>query len=508
MKIKSKKGNQLSSNSNKKKINMKKAFRSPPLPKQLKNSRILKSYSSTGKLCFKDDFKPEMIIDIKKSIKTPKINTNLYEKYTGKVTELEEGLFVNSNCLNHSNKKSKFYTDKQLKYDSSNSRQKFYQAFCSKCAVQLVKNGVNCQEILNQEEKHRKILIEQLGEKLCLEKNNCLNFKEILSEKLKSLETFNDEQLNMVNSFYMDLLQKLEEKRIKTIDLVKSNFLRNRKIIKSFIKKVNKDKNVFDSIYNDIEENFDSIIKNIEMQPFQTIIQKYDKKLRDFRIYSEKLKESSLDVGILKYKINPYNVVKKCDPMIFMNLERKNIIPPSNFDTLANQECDYSAEKSENKDIQFIDKNRVSKSDVYVSFDEKNFSEKLAHSEKNQKYFEILNKINTNQKAQQQFYNSLLKKEIVIETDKAIEQEDKTKKPEEQNEQVFEIQYNQDENWQMKQTPDLGEKLNPPNYLQNHLENLQRNCMNNKINKNINENLVSSDVEEKPIQCQKELFNN
>lgn len=57
---------------------------------------------------------------------------------------IESGLKVTAFCINHPEKKTKFYVQRG---DKVQKGELYYQGVCSKCAVQMIKGNIECIEI-------------------------------------------------------------------------------------------------------------------------------------------------------------------------------------------------------------------------------------------------------------------------------------------------------------------------------------------------------------------------
>lgn len=88
--------------------------------------------------------------------------------------------------------------------------------------------------------------------------------------------------LDQINGFYTALYQRLEEKRNEAICSLQKNLIFSQQTIQSCKSKNDGIQAEFQSIKKDIEENYENIIKKIEMEPFNQILSKYYGKLEEF----------------------------------------------------------------------------------------------------------------------------------------------------------------------------------------------------------------------------------
>lgn len=503
-----------------------KGFRSPPLPKRLKNHKFQSIYNSTGKITIEKKTKTkkskinQITYKAKESIKIPK---NKNYNYKGKIILLNDNIGINELCLNHDNKMSTFFLDLELNI-KNNYFKKVLQGFCSLCAVHLVKQGFDCKQIMTKEELERKKKIENFVGDLENERENCSKTENVLKIKMDDLKKNYEIQTDKINSFYSNLYEKLEKKRNSYIKNLDDIFSDNKNKLNSELKKYEMTNQEFDHIYKDIKEHYEKIIKVIDLGPFNNILDKYRDTLNEYVRFSSKSDDIEVVFSNVDFKKNIEEISRNSDPMAEIKMTKSLLIQKKEIDLTE------SIKSIENEKIRGsrIDE----KSDVYVSFDEnyqnsnsqfeeERESRKIQRtSENTEKYDMILTKISNSQKEQKMYYNKLLnlsenlnEKEVSEEKEQNNLELNKKKLQEEydseSDRQVFEIM--DDENdWEMKQTPDLGgEKTG--DYLKNHLDNISKNYMNSEINKNISQNLINSDLEEGQginlqLKCKKKLF--
>lgn len=514
-----------------------KGFRSPPLPKRLKKNQFQSIYNSTGKIT----------IEKRTKIKKSKIGPASYKNkesvkiikeenydFKGNIILLNNNIGINENCLNHSDKKSTFFLDLVLNIKKDKYFEKILQGFCSLCAVHLVKQGFDCKEIMTKEEIVRKKKIENFVEDLENERENCSKTENVLKLKLDDLKKNYEIQTDKINSFYSNLYEQLEKKRNSYIKDLDNIFTNNKKKLNSELKKYKMTNQEFEHIYKDIKEHYEKIIKVIDLGPFNNILDKYRDTLNEYVKFSLKSDNIEVIFSNVDFKKNIEEISKNSDPIAEIKMTKSLLIQKKEIDLTE------SIKSIENEKI--IGSRIDEKSDVYVSFDEnyqntnsqfeeeRDINKMPRNSENAEKYDKILTKISNSQKEQKIYYNNLLNSANLNEKEVKDEKKNQFHKinsnEEFQNpnsneefqksnfndefsdsdQQVFEII--DDNNWEMKQTPDLGGEKNG-DYLKNHLDNICKDYMNNEINRNISQNLINSDLEEGiniQLKCKKKLF--
>jgi hypothetical protein len=495
-------------------------FRSPPLPKTFKTNQFKSIYNSTGKMNLSKQSKnkkqkiSQIFYKTKDSLLVNKENDF---EYNSTLLTLKNNTGVNEYCLNHPDKSSTFYLKLRLTTQIQNSFDKILQGYCSLCAVHLVKQGLECKEIMSEEERVRKQKIESFVEDLESEKENCAKTKKVLKLKMEDLKSNFETERDKINCYYSELYEKFEKNRVTYISDLESVFDQNKNKLNQQLKKYDETEQEFDYIYKDIKEHYEKIIKVIELEPFNNILDKYKETLNEYVNFSNKTENLEIIFSEIEIKKKIEQMVKEINPLIEMRFLKSLVIQKKEIDLTESMKSTENLKNSKNS--------KEEKSDVYVSFDENcqnstsQFEEdhnSNGSSAKTAKYDQILQKISNSQKAQKIYYDNLLKFSDPL---KQMEEDKKkddcsSSSSDFEHQKVFEI-VDDENDWEMKQTPDLGgEKTGPENF-NNHLTNLNNhnfNHINVDINKNISNNLLPSETDENinlQLKCKKKLsFNN
>ena len=115
----------------------------------------------------------------------------------------------------------------------------------------------------------------------------------------------------------------------------------------------------------------------------------------------------------------------------------------------------------------------------------------------------MLKKIDNAQNAKESDYQRLMQNKVSESRNEFNTSESSIMESEER---IFELDSkNDNENWDQKQTPDLGEKVILPDFMQSHFNDLTKGSSNNQSKE---DNWDMSDVNKKyKFNCQKVLFN-
>ena len=414
--------------------------------------------------------------------------------------------YYNKMCLKHKEKKSKYISDLT---DQINGRT-INKAYCSKCSILLIKNGINCEEISsftvqsinenqeelsldlngNQEQIQKKKELDNFIQELKTKKEIINKGTSIISNKIDAVQSKTQNQINEIKIFYNSLLNEIKNKMNKNIDFLEKIQFENFQILekqKSTFENLNED---LEDINRDVSQHYSKIILEMEISEFKKIIKDYNNHLYSFLNIEDNLEQLNIKEPILSFpkssfnypeaNINIKDIILKIMEIKELNLEEsseslpnseKNIESISNYDLLQS----HFQQKKE------TEREETNRSDVYISFDQNNSkieedmnedSSLIKDKKSNisQKYTEILNNINRHQINNESQYEKLIRGLNTTNSNLKSERESLY----ESNEQIFEI--NKEEmtsDWEHKQTPELGErKATVPEYLENHFKGL------------------------------------
>ncbi|CAK59947.1 unnamed protein product (macronuclear) [Paramecium tetraurelia] len=211
------------------------------------------------------------------------------------------------NCLKHPNKKAKYY--------AQNDKRTF---FCSKCALNLALKGHKIEESAGTElEFQRQMRINQFQELMkqtllaCNSKIIDLNNLQISQKQL-----LEDQKTNCIKFFeqVIETAQQLKLTYIQKFQHDHSNLEQNILDCQQAVTNYEKQLQQFQI---DIEKNHTNIVKKMEMKPFDDIMQRYEKRVRNIQ---QLLSEMKLESGV---KINQFD---QSSILTFMNKMCYNIL--------------------------------------------------------------------------------------------------------------------------------------------------------------------------------------
>ena len=524
-------------------------FRSPPMIQKTVSTTLLNATpNSTGKLGLyalrrEPNYSPQSTA----SGALPGSPTS----YKGPFTALNASK-INTFCLNHLDKKSKFFLKDEITTVKVGLQSSNVRGFCSKCAVKLVQSGFECLEIepedhtksivsqfhedepeqaveaLTKEENVRKERIENFVEKLNRQRENCTQTGDVIRDKIATLSEKHNKQMEEVNAHFSEIFRLVEGQREKFVNQVDKNFQKNKTSLEQKLEAFEECQRDFGSIHVDIEENFTSIVKKIDLEPFNAILSKYEEKLVEFSKFAGQLDSIQLSSSTLRFDLNTEDFRRFIEPSAQISLHSSKLVAKQQIDLCDNSDKDIESVNEDDHILQNSDcirhdesqllnesahmrrQDDISKSDVFISFDQSHPQHQLLalradeklddifepqSSNATQKYKKILHKISKSQNKQEVYYHKLLHngQPEFQKSQKEVSQEQESSLLASE-ERYFELENNDNENWEQKQTPDLGEKICPPEAILSHLNGLSQA---NPI--------LSGDALGK-IACQKVLF--
>ena len=504
-------------------------FRSPPMIQKTVSTTLLNATSnSTGKLgLYALRREPNYSPQSNASGAFPGSPSS----YKGPFSSLNSSK-INTFCLNHQDKKSKFFLKDEITTVKVGLQTSNIRGFCSKCAVKLVQSGFECLEIepedhsksavsqfheeepeqiteaLSKEENVRKERIENFVEKLGRQRETCIQTGDVIRDKLTNLSQKRNKQVEEINSHFGEVFRLVEEHRQMITHQIEKNFEKNKTSLEDKLDAFGECQKDFESIHIDIEENFGSIVKKIDLEPFNAILSKYEEKLVEFSKFASQLDSIQLSSSMLRFDFNSEDFRRFIEPTAQISLHSSKLVTKQQIDLCDNSEKDMDSINDEehklhdsgclrhdesqllNESTHMRRQDDISKSDVFISFDQSHPQHQLLalradeklddilepqSSNATQKYKEILHKISKSQNKQEVYYHKLLhtgqtgfrksQKEISQELENSLLASE---------ERYFELENNDNENWEQKQTPDLGEKIAPPEAILSHLNNLSQ----------------------------------
>lgn len=347
--------------------------------------------------------------------------------YKGSYISFNEKMKINSHCLIHQEKKSKFYA-KSLPVDTSILKSGIVRGFCSKCAITLVKNGLECDEWSLEEpvgcsclknsngepcvkcmpshppaldsraenlspvEIHRKERITAFWNDLFKNKDACLQTIDVLSKKQKEDEISHENQLKELNGYFTELYNSLETKRARAVSQIEKIHESNQAKLQDYIAIFEDTLKEYEVMYSDISDNYRNIIMSIESQAFNNVLKQYRQKIQQFDSLANEVDTLQLSATQVTFG-KPVEAIKTAfDPKIQISLKSIPAIEHKKIDLDESNKRDSITDDNGNFvdseiDLPAIDihgdnrhgsetfrsgKGSMTKSDVYISFDQNN----------------------------------------------------------------------------------------------------------------------------------------
>jgi hypothetical protein len=200
------------------------------------------------------------------------------ETYTGPRVAVTKDLIINEYCINHPDKKSKFYiTNNIFAKDVGNNS--LNRGFCSKCSVQMAMKGFSVEEVLKEEEFCRKDRIERFLLLLSnVQKADFIKLNKAQNSQAMMVSHYRT-QIDVVEQVFDSISEAILKKKqamIHRIGLFKETSLAQ---VDSLCSNLKIKIDTVSAMKNDIESNLDKIITKIDTHPFNQIITNYEKNL-------------------------------------------------------------------------------------------------------------------------------------------------------------------------------------------------------------------------------------
>ncbi|CAD8200385.1 unnamed protein product [Paramecium octaurelia] len=211
------------------------------------------------------------------------------------------------NCLKHPNKKAKYYAQNDKR-----------TLFCSKCALNLALKGHKIEESAGAElEFQRQLRINQFQELMKQALQAC-NFRiiDFNNMQISQKQMLEDQKANCIRFFeqVIETAQQLKQTYIQKFQhdhlSLEQNILDCQQAVTNYEKQLQQ-------FQIDIEKNHSNIVKKMDMKPFEDIMQRYEKRVKNIQ---QLLSEMKLDSSV---KINQF---EQSQILTFMNKMCYNIL--------------------------------------------------------------------------------------------------------------------------------------------------------------------------------------
>ncbi|KAL4482766.1 hypothetical protein ABPG72_022326 [Tetrahymena utriculariae] len=374
----------------------------------------------------------------------------------------------NYNCFNHQSKKGKYH----IEQESLSTNNQNLKSYCSKCAIELVSQGI---KVIENESVTKKNVIDSFLMNLRSGVNDLLNNTlKLVDEKDNTLHQHYQKQFNKLNNFYDDCINVCNQLRSEDVqkllqskNQIQEIYNQRRNIIRSHIIDV-------DNMNKDISSNLDQIIHNIKLGPFKEIINQYQDKCNEFINYCEQTNQ--IKISFLKYnnESNQQNI--QLLQNLFQTFRKTNFQQQPNFmenlqslQSDALQKNDQFKTESASNSIKKQDSAKL-KNQLYVSFDNRELflqAAKIASAKKS-------NQIEDDQQISQQHHESNNFYDY-HKTD--FQNSENLQFQNNQNHTSDSNQFNHQFNWQQNQNQFNQQKNNKNNQIQNSFDINQQNTL-------------------------------
>ncbi|CAD8169777.1 unnamed protein product [Paramecium pentaurelia] len=238
-------------------------------------------------------------------------------------------------CVNHSNKTAKYYL---VKDNTIN--------LCSKCTVQMMGKGHKVEEIPGIEEEYRRKQINQFINQV---NNNIPHIDKMMNAlitKRDDIQKYYEQQKEKVEKFHTQIYKDLEEEKLKKLQQLYTNFKNVQQQYDESIQNLQSSKSETMCMKKDIEFNLNSIIKQIQNEPFNEIMASYHKNLQIFINKTDLIAKTPIEV--LKVTLNePINLSHLISISLLKTCLIKKNLQDSNNKQESNDSVYESLEKKE-----------------------------------------------------------------------------------------------------------------------------------------------------------------
>lgn len=201
-----------------------------------------------------------------------------FDSYTGPRVVVSKDVMINEYCIDHPDKKSKFYIKNNI-FSKEDGDMKLYRGFCSKCSVQMAMKGFTVEEVMREDEFNRKARIEGFLQLLAkIQKNDLIKLNKV-QNATALLNAYYKQQQDIVDNVFYEIGEILRQKKqiiVHSINLFKETSFAQLDSLSAAIK-VKLD--TINAMKSDIDSNLEKIITKIDTSPFNQILTNYEHNL-------------------------------------------------------------------------------------------------------------------------------------------------------------------------------------------------------------------------------------
>lgn len=197
------------------------------------------------------------------------------------------GFKVNSCCVNHPNKRSKYFIKNAPAFNKDVEITQ--PGYCSNCTFNLVKNGRNCEEIILGEQSYKENKLSDFLQNLRKEQDNCEYGLQTLTIKGEDMTNRLQKEIGKVDLYFDLLIDNLNKQRSHIAERLINNFTQSSNMLADLRSSLTSFKSEFGVISKDIDATYNMIIETPHVEPFDEIIKCYTSKLEENRQLLKKL---------------------------------------------------------------------------------------------------------------------------------------------------------------------------------------------------------------------------
>lgn len=190
-------------------------------------------------------------------------------------------------CMNHPQKRAVFKIDDE-------GVKKF---LCGKCALIFNRQGLECEELSEDEEEERGQRLLACLEMLKVEKRRADAAQSELSARAEKYLASDITHAKHINKHFDMIIAQVQRRREAELRRAKEVREELRQYVKATVVGLKRAKGEFADFQSDIEQNFESIVKKVEMDVFNVILGRYQAKAESFREFVQAVAARSLEVA-------------------------------------------------------------------------------------------------------------------------------------------------------------------------------------------------------------------
>lgn len=418
-----------------------------------------------------------------------------------------DGIKVTHKCINHEDKRSKFYVVEDKNVQRISGHLDFSRGVCSRCAARLANLSFKTVELCSEEEEERRDLLKGLLDKIEAAQDFHTQSYHTIESKKNKLKRFYEKEFELLDDFESNIdrvISMLQQNKTDMRALMEAEYQNEFQKLADIQTVVNSNLGTINLIHHDTNRSYDRILRE-GTDDLEGAIRKYEQKLTAFnRNTRSGIKSKALILKIARvsgkeilqfgtlmnnwFKIDQEELEEEDDDA---DMDADINAVNASFEEELSTPIDRNgtANKSQQMHVISNDDTKSNMTAVCVSFDNKEIFESaiaqehgltvgkgpmliggssieqndLSGHQKNSthKYISILDQISKSQNETNNYYNGLVKPSA------------RGNEENKDGESLFVITPHE-EDFSMKQTPELGQKEEVPEFLREQLERMHQ----------------------------------